>query len=219
MHGDTCSLHDPPAFDHRPGSEPAAPQVFIARQPIVDRRRRVLAYELLFRAGAFETACTQSNADATARLVRTAFHEIGIEIVLGRCLGFVNADAQTLHSPLIEALPPERVVIELLETVRVDRTLVSRCRELKRMGFRLALDDFAGSEEWEPLLPLVDIVKVDMAQIDTRSLADLVSRLRLHPARLLAEKIETPSRARECLRLGFELFQGFLFGRPAVLVG
>jgi c-di-GMP-related signal transduction protein len=37
------------------------------------------------------------------------------------------------------------------------------------------------------------------------------------PARLLAEKVETASALRDCVDLGFDLFQGFFCGKPQVL--
>lgn len=52
---------------------------------------------------------------------------------------------------------------------------------------------------------------------DGDALAALVYRLKLYPARLLAENVETRETALRCLKLGFDLLQGFLYGRPAVL--
>jgi c-di-GMP-related signal transduction protein len=79
------------------------------------------------------------------------------------------------------------------------------------------LNDFSGCSEANEPLEIVDIVNVDIPLFDWASLAALVHRLRLRPARLLAEKVNTPARARQCLALGFDLFQGFLFARPGVL--
>ena len=191
---------------------------FLGRQPIVDRSRHLVAYELLYRAGRTATAEVRDDASATAEVMRQAFRRIGIDTVLGECAGFVNVDAEMLFSRRIDALPRQQVVIELLETVEIDERIVSRCRELKRRGFRLALDDFcACSERYEPLLEFADIVKIDVPQLDHAALAALVLRLKLYPGRLLAEKVETWERARECLALGFDLFQGFVFARPSIL--
>jgi|ERR1700674_661159 len=122
-----------------------------------------------------------------------------------------------MMSDTIEALPKERVMIELLETVDIDDELGRRCRDLKAQGYCLALDDFSAcGEVREPLLAIVAIVKVDISQVDSTSLAGLVHRLKRWPARLLAEKVDTLPRARQCLGLGFDLFQGF-FARPVVL--
>lgn len=196
---------------------PAA-HVFLGRQPILDRRQQVIAYELLYREGSGNEARVSDDAQATARVIGHLFRDFGINTVLGRCEGFINVDAETLMSRRIESLPKARVVLELLETVRVDEDIVRRCRELKQQGYRLALDDFSAYHEcYEPLLEMVDIVKIDILELDRVALASLVRRLRLYPARLLAEKVESWEIAQRCLTLGFDFFQGFLFGRPTVL--
>ena len=196
---------------------PAA-DVFLGRQPILDRRQQVIAYELLYREGRGNEAQVSNDAQATAGVIGHLFRDFGINTVLGHCEGFINVDAETLMSRRIESLPKARVVLELLETVRVDKHIVRRCRELKQQGFRLALDDFSTYHEcYAPLLEMVDIVKIDLLEIDRAALVSLVRRLRLYPAGLLAEKVESWEIAQRCLTLGFDFFQGFLFGRPTVL--
>ena len=193
--------------------------VFLGRQPILDRRQHLVAYELLYRSGDVVDAQVADDAAATAEVLRQAFKRIGIDTVLGQCAGFVNVDAEMLFSHHIDALPTDRVVLELLETVTIDDDIVARCRALKQRGFRLALDDFSVcSDCYEPLLEIADIIKIDLPQLDQGALAALVQRLKPYRGRLLAEKVETWTRARECLALGFDLFQGFVFARPSVLV-
>lgn len=194
-------------------------EIFLGRQPILDRKRKVVAYELLFRSSRDEReAHVTDDALATARVVTRAFHDFGIYTVVGKAMAFVNLDAESLLSAMIETLPRDRVVLELLETIEIDRHIVRRCRELKAKGYRLALDDFTRYDEsYEPLLDIVDIVKVDMLALDARSLAELVHLLKPWHRRLLAEKVESLRRARQCLALGFEFFQGFFFSRPAIL--
>lgn len=193
--------------------------VFLARQPIFDRAQRLIAYELLFRAGPEQQApqITDDHA-ATAQVITRAFGGLGIRTVVGASSAFVNCSAESLLSDIVETLPPSRVVLEILETVAIDDQIVRRCRELRAMGYRLALDDFSNySDAYEPLLDLIDIVKVDLLLVEPGRLGELVRRLKLHPARLLAEKVESRERVRECLALGFDLFQGFFFGRPSLL--
>lgn len=196
-----------------------APEIFVARQPVLDRARNLVAYELLFRSSeSMAEARVADDAAATAGVVTRAFRDLGIETVVGGATAFVNVDAVSLMSNLVESLPSDRVVIELLETIAVDRTIVRRCRDLKARGYRLALDDFSRyGPEYEPLLELVDIVKVDVMSLDPESLADVVRLLKPWRRTLLAEKIECRQRARDCLAMGFHLFQGFYFGRPAIL--
>lgn len=192
--------------------------IFLARQPIFDRQRKVVAYELLFREDESGEARVTDDARATAQVIARAFGRLGLNSVIGGSSGFVNVDAEMLMSSRVEKLPRERVVLELLETIAIDCAVVERCAELKHLGYRLALDDVcAVSREMEPLLAIVDVVKLDILQVEPAALEQLVRRLRLHPAKLLAEKVDTLERARRCLALGFDLFQGYLFARPALL--
>jgi c-di-GMP-related signal transduction protein len=194
-----------------------APEVFVARQPVLDRERALVAYELLFR-GENGQAHVTDDALATASVVTRAFQDLGIDTVVGGAKAFINVDAVSLMSSLIETLPADRVVIELLETIHIDRSIVRRCRDLKTKGYRLALDDFTRyGPEYEPLLDLVDIVKVDVLSLDQHSLSELVGLLKPWRRTLLAEKVESLQRARDCLAMGFHLFQGFHFGRPALV--
>lgn len=194
------------------------PDVYLARQPIRDRWNRVLAYELLFRDDDIRAAQVRDDALATAQVIRQVFRRIGLPSVVGGAAAFVNVDAEMLFDRRIEQLPRQQVVLELLETVRVDRAIVERCAELKQLGYRIALDDVCAiGPELEPLLALADVVKIDILQLDPAALAELVARLRLHPVKLLAEKVDSLQRARQCSALGFDFFQGYLFGRPALV--
>ena len=196
----------------------STPDTFIGRQPIFDCRRRVVAYELLFRNPGETAARVADPFVATRKVVERAFQRLGIPTVLGASRGFVNVDEEFLMSRLVEVLPPERVVLEVLETVRVDERIMGRCRELKARGYRLALDDFSREDDAHaPLLDLADVVKVDVSLLNAAGLTELARRLRLRPLRLLAEKVDSPECARHCRALGFHLFQGFFFGRPAIL--
>lgn len=192
--------------------------VFVARQPILDRQRNIVAYELLFRDDGSGEARITDGARATAQVIARVFGRLGLPSVVGGRTAFVNLDTETLLSRGIERLPKRGTVLELLETIDVDDAVIHRCTELKHLGYRLALDDFCAlSPQYEPLLKLVDIVKIDVLQVDDAALERLVRRLRLYPTRLLAEKVDTIERARRCVALGFDLYQGFLFGRPRAL--
>lgn len=195
------------------------PDVFLGRQPILDRNHRPVAYELLFRASPNDdVAHVSDDAQATRWVIDRAFRQLGIRTVVGRSRAFVNLCAESLISPMIEALPREQVVLEILETVEVDARIVRRCRDLKAKGYRLALDDVSCySDACEALLGLIDIIKIDVLLVEPGALASLVRRLRSYDTRLLAEKVDSRERARECLALGFDLFQGFFFGRPVML--
>ena len=195
-------------------------ELFLGRQPILDRSQSIAAYELLFRSGHFEGATFEDDVFASTTVINHAFTELGVEAVLGKHPGFINLSTALLMSDVIELLPRGKVVLEILETVKVSDALINRCSELKARGYVLALDDFVGHErEFTPLLDLVDIVKVDVNRLTPQALEHVTRRLQHENRRLLAEKVDSREQADRCLELGYELFQGYYFARPSVITG
>lgn len=193
---------------------------FIGRQPIVDRDQCVVAYELLFRSSrTAQFAEIGEVGQAVVRVMVNTFASLGMEAVLGRSLGFFNINAEVFLSNLVEALPRERVVLEILEEVEATPEIQQRCKQLRTAGFKIALDDWSVDDPRESLLQWVDIVKVDLPAVPAKDLRKLVRNLRRSGVQLLAEKVETEEQFATCHKLGFDLFQGYFFARPTILEG
>ncbi|MDP3539264.1 MAG: EAL domain-containing protein [Azonexus sp.] len=201
-------------------SETAADQLFLGRQPILDRDQQLFAYELLFRNGSRNFADVTDGVEATATVIVNAFAELGVEAALGNCRGFINVDEQFLFSDMLELLPRQSVVLEILETVPPTAAVVERCKALKAAGFTLALDDVIQlAPEFAELLALVEIVKVDIQPLSRVQLMQLVMKLKPMGKQLLAEKVDSREQMEQCLKLGFSLFQGYYFAKPTIIAG
>ena len=198
----------------------AVPPFFLGRQPILDREGRTVAYELLFRPQREDRVEVTDDRAATAAVIAHAFSDLGIESVLGGCHGYINFDAELLLSDVPELLPSNRIVLEILETVELTPRLLERCHELKRHGFRFALDDVSDARQLsDEVLMLVDVVKVDLGSTPTYRVPALAAAARAASVTLLAEKVDSHFQADRCRELGFDLFQGHYFARPALLEG
>ena len=200
----------------------ASEEIFIGRQPILDRGNSLFAYELLFRSGTKQNfANVHDDLAATANVINHAFAELGIEQALGPYKGFINCDENLLLSDILEVLPTDKIVLEVLETVEVTPQIVERCQELKARGFTIALDDFVNFEDkFKPLLDIIEIVKVDLLPLGRDALALTTQALKRWPAlRLLAEKVDSREQAQYCHDLGYDLFQGYYFAKPAIIAG
>lgn len=201
-------------------SENAADQLFLGRQPILDRNQQLFAYELLFRNGSNNFADVADGVAATSTVIANAFSELGFVDALGSYRGFINVDLEFLFNDVIELLPPQSVVLEILETVPPTGGVIERCRTLKQAGFILALDDVIQvAPEYAGLLELVDIVKVDIQPLSRVELMQLVMKLKPLGKQLLAEKVDSREQMEQCQKLGFSLFQGYYFAKPVILTG
>lgn len=201
-------------------ASPTDHQLYLGRQPILDREQRLVAYELLFRSGTRNAADVTDGVQATATVIANAFSELSVGDALGDCRGFINVDEDFLFSDLLELLPRQSVVLEILETVRPTPEVVQRCKDLKGKGFILALDDVIQlAPEFAELLALVEIVKVDILPLSRVELIQLATRLRPYQKQLLAEKVDSRQQMEQCLKLGFNLFQGYYFAKPTIIAG
>ncbi len=194
-----------------------ASQVYIARQPILDRGQRTVAYELLYRTGKESRGFADIDGEsATSRiLINCLSHESASNIVGGK-KAFVNFPPELLLDGIPDGLDPERVVIEVLENATGTYSMVEALTIFRNMGFTIALDDFDLNDNTESLLQVADIVKVDwLAQHE--KIIGVTEALKEYNVELLAEKIETDAQFKKALDLGYSLFQGYFFARPQVV--
>jgi EAL and modified HD-GYP domain-containing signal transduction protein len=193
-------------------------QVSVGRQPIFDHARNIIAYEVLYRGNGSAVKAEFEDGDAaTARVLVNILTEIGLEECCGSKPLFLNCTRYFLEQE--PPLPPERCVLEILETVKVDEGLVRAAARLRKKGYRIALDDFTYRSEWEPLLELADFVKLDVRQHTADALRQAVAQLPGFTGTLLAEKVETQQELDLCRELGFKLFQGYYLRKPETMVG
>lgn len=198
-------------------SATASEDVFVARQPIFDRDKKVYAYELLFR-DRLENACSAVDSTrAASHVLQAAWLTFGLSSLIGPNRAFINFTRDLLLAGYGETLPVESVVIELLETVDGDVDVVEACKKLKRNGYLVALDDFVYRPGLEPLIELADIVKIRFRGPDPAEQVACVRRVAAHQPDLLAEAVETQEEYEQAVELGFTYFQGYFFCRPQII--
>lgn len=211
-------------------------------QPVVELAQgTTVAFELLARsthsqllnpAAMFGTAELLGQECRLSELVRRE----GVRITrAGGCPNlFVNTHPKEVVTPeLIASLAELReqcggmpITVEIHEGAVTNRDEMRRLREvLQRHSMQLAYDDFgAGQARMDELSEIPpDYLKFDIKLIrdlDTASasrqsmIRTLVQMTRDLGIRPLAEGIETAGEAAICTELGFELAQGYFFGKP-----
>ncbi len=194
-------------------------EYFIARQPILDRQGQLYAYELLFRTSSENVAPRDLDRTLATAEVLSTTNEVGLTPLVGKGLAFINLPERFLEEPDLLPLPPDRVVLEVLEDVDFDEARLVGLQTLSERGFTLALDDFIYEERYESALRHVDIVKLEITAIPRERWQQEVERLKSRGIKVLAEKVETQQEFEILLELGCDLFQGYFFARPKVMSG
>jgi EAL and modified HD-GYP domain-containing signal transduction protein len=185
----------------------------IARQPILNDKQIVQGYELLYPTGDIDETL------AAARITIEALSEIGLERLVGTSRAWINITAEFLASDMVRTLPPDRVVLELGPEMGHDPETLELLMDLHAAGYKLAADHFQLSAEPQPLLGLVDIVKLDIRALGAREVARHAFELRTHEVTLVACNVETGEDFELAHAAGANLFQGFFFCRPHMLAG
>ena len=191
----------------------------IARQIICDGDLNLSAYELLYRNNmATSEAFVSSPHEATARVLTIAFMDIGIDRLAGNHPVFVNMTDELLLKGDMLPEPADRVVLEVLEDIKPTPEMLSALKALRSRGYKIALDDFALTQETRAFLPYADIIKLDVMACSVDVLKKRVEILsRLPDIVLLAEKVETWEEFEACKAMGFKLFQGYFLSKPETM--
>jgi len=192
-------------------------KVFVGRQPILNRGKKIFGYELLFRNSVVSDADVLNNIKATATVIVNTLNNIGLKRLIGEKKGFINVDAEILESGILDLLPKENLVLEILETVELTNNIVELCKKLRINGYQLALDDFIYCEPLSPAMRTANYIKIDLPMYNRQSLTRVVGQLKSYPVKLLAEKVETKEDFDLCYALEFDFFQGYFFAKPSVV--
>jgi EAL domain-containing protein (putative c-di-GMP-specific phosphodiesterase class I) len=215
--------------------------LWMAYQPIVRvADRSLFGYEALLRSEDKALPHPGAILDAAERLGR--LDDLGRRIRAAACgpiatappasVFFVNLHARDLmDETLLSGASPlsafaDHIVLEITERASLDGVKDARAKiaELRRMGFRIAIDDlgagYAGLTSFATLEP--EFVKLDMSLVRDvdknptkekliRSMTALCKELGMM---VVAEGVETPSERDVLVTLGCDLLQGYLLAKP-----
>lgn len=196
-------------------------QALVARQPVFDKNGILWGYELLYRRPQnLAAADISSGTVATANVIINGFETVRPSLKKTQKI-LINFNSELLETQVIQLLPAETCIVEILEDVEPTAEIIAAVKAIKKAGYSVAVDDYTGQANLRPFLPLADIIKLDVLELSTRELAQQMLQLRGDKVRaaLLAEKVEDEKTAKLCRELGFSLFQGYFFSRPEVMRG
>ncbi len=191
-------------------------EVYLGRQPILDRNIRIFGYELLFRDREENFAVIKDSIEATARVVMNLLTYMDFKEIINNKKGFINVSPEFLEGDFIDLLPENRIVLEISTLDKINKFVLDSISKVKEKGYQVALDNVQFNELLTPLLEIVDYVKINIRNFSDIELKEIVDFLKKYSVKTIAVKVETEKDFLFTKELGFDYFQGFFFEKPTI---
>jgi c-di-GMP phosphodiesterase len=194
------------------------PRAFIGRQPILDKSQALVGYELLHRDGESDLYRRGGTALTVGmRVLINALSEIGMEAIVGKQLALIKSEPKLLESEYLDLLDPKLSVLDLIGSLAQYHSHQPRIEALRELGFRFAAT-IRGANELEALTPgLLSIVKIDIKAIGLQRALEMLPTIGRLDLQVMACKVEELDEFQACLKVGFDLFQGWYFAKAEII--
>ena len=195
--------------------------VYVARQPVLNKQNRVVAYEVFYRSSATNIANIQDDTlKATVQVLIRILGSFESDRVLQKKIGHVNVDNKIINSPLFEKFPKNNFVYEVNDFANIDVYTIERLKTLKSSGYRFSVGDIEYSDEFFKKLieniTLFETIKIEVLNRDFDKIKNFIDSVKLHTEEITftAIKVETNHIYDLCEQIGFDYFQGYFFAKP-----
>ncbi|OYT93597.1 MAG: EAL domain-containing protein [Burkholderiales bacterium PBB3] len=190
----------------------------IARQPIVDADRSVVAYELFNRS----RSATEHSSASDLSVALNAVAQSGAPLWASHHDLFLNTVPQGLVGDHWEFLPTKNIVVKVRHLPGHDPQAIAETAlalaDLKRRGFRLCFHHTVVAPAYKAWQPLASFVSIETPTVKPEQLGQLVAAITSRTsAKPIAQKVEHGAQFEALLTLGVEMFQGYWFSKPEVL--
>ena len=191
--------------------------VFIGRQPILDRNMDVFAYDLQFHQGLNPN---KESLETTIDLIKQTEENVGFQSIAGNHNVILQLPKELIKTKYLPSLDPDKeLVLEIPNNIVRDVDVLKSLREIKTEGLSIALDDFIDDESSLKLANISDYVKIDIESHSEVQLKKMLEDLHERGIKVIAEKVETEEMFHYLKNLGFDFFQGYFFTNPVTING
>ncbi len=192
---------------------------YIGRQAIYNTVFNVAGYELLYRRNQqVGAAATGMDGDEmTKSVLLDAVNVFGIKNLTNGLPAYINFTRNLIMDDFAYLFDPNEIIVEVPAEVFVNEALANKLSGLQRAGYRLSLNSYSeqnGRLKFDQIINMFDVIRIKTGGKNKLQLKDMLQRLRMCRAQLLAERVETEAEFEMVQSLKFTLFQGYFFERP-----
>ena len=189
--------------------------LLLSRQAVFSPTLEVWGYELDY----VQDQCERNGYLGCVKVLAGVVSALG-ETSCKNSRIMVGFSPRCLREGLPLLLPPEATIVRLDQKPSLSTLdYLTELHKLRAQGFSLALTYEAQSDILLKVLPLLDILSVELAAADGGDLLHLMDQVRGSGVQLLAKGLENDEQFQSAKQLGFDLFQGDFFKKPEVVSG
>lgn len=186
-------------------------ETYIVRQPILDRSKQVIAYEILYKED--ESSLFQQRDSRVANAIEEFLTELSSESFLGGKAAFLTFTPNLLMKNIPKMFSPDRLVIQIEDNSIIHPVAQKMIYRYKKQGYKLAIRDFEFSPRYFSIMDAVDYVKVNFGRVDNgllseSSLKNVVDIAHSFGKQVVAYQVNSPAARDLAQELSCEFTQG-----------
>ncbi len=192
--------------------------VYVARQPVLDKKSNICAYEILYR-DSNQTNRVENDRYASASVISSVLNRFGTKRILGDKHAFVKIDEKFLLNDIIFSIPKEFFIFSIFSSVKMSKKIVERIEQLHAKGYIIAIDNLALTEEamseYTPLLAHLSYFKIFIDK--SVELKKSIQTLHAKNIKVIGVKIEDEINFELAKALSCDAFEGYYFAQPKIM--
>ncbi|MEL7623562.1 MAG: HDOD domain-containing protein [Clostridiales bacterium] len=179
---------------------------YIARQPIMNKDEKVVAYEILYHQ---DSSTLYNQRDyRVANAVAQFFTQIDNSNFLEGKDAFLTFTPNLLMQNIPRIFVENKLVIQIEDNVLVHPVAQMIIQRYKKQGYRLALVDFEFNNRYFNILSSIDILKVDFSDPESDNVNTSISIAKRFNKMVAAYNVNSPEAKQKAVELGCDYFQG-----------
>ena len=189
--------------------------VYIARQPILDKNKELFAYELLYRDSNL-TSEIKNDRHATVAVLNNVLNKFCIKDLLGKHKAFIKTDRKFLMHDVVFTTPKEYFIFALQPTMRMTPQIQERVVLLHDLGYTFAINDAVFDEK--VIKNFFNIMQyISYVKIDIKTPKENLTPLDNYKIKTIFTKVESHEMYEKAKKLDCDFVQGYFFAKPKIL--
>jgi EAL and modified HD-GYP domain-containing signal transduction protein len=194
---------------------PAAGEILVARQPVVDSRMRLRGYRI-----AYATAASAAPTGLEAlELFDDVFSVVGLEELVGTSMAHLPVSREMLMRLGVPPVRPDRVVLRVDYADAISDEIATVLQTATERGYTLELGGLPGPDFDLALLDRFGVVEIDIPSWTPEQAKLLLPKIAARHGVAIAARIPDHAHREVAERVGFDWFAGPFLATPNVVSG